>query len=160
MRAPMLRLALAVPLLGSTATGTAGVSGTIAANCSIASSTLSFGGYDPLIANASAPLNATGAVLVSCTRGSTGVTISLSNGSNPTHASGTTRAMSDGGTNYLSYELYSDSARTTVWNATNTVSYSPTSMAQSSLVVYGQVPAGQNAVVASYSDSVTATVNF
>ncbi len=161
MRARWLWPALAVALLGASTTTNGVISGTIVADCKISSSTLSFGSYDPLIANATTPLNATGSVLVSCTRGATGVTVSLDAGSNATRASGTSRAMSDGLGDYLSYEIYTTSAMTTVWNTTNLVSYtSVTSMAQTALTAYGQIPAGQSVPVATYTDSVIATVNF
>jgi spore coat protein U-like protein len=155
-----LRLVLAVLLTGISSTGTVAVSGTIVATCSIAGSTLAFGTYDPIVANLSSPLAANGSALsVSCTRGATGVSVQLDAGANGTHAIGTTRAMASGA-NYLSYELYTTSGLTTVWNTTNTISYAPTSMAATSLTVYGNVPGGQDAFVANYTDSVTATVNF
>lgn len=155
-----LRLALAVLLTGGTTTGTVGVSAAIVASCSITGSTLAFGSYDPIVANLTAALSASGSALsVACTRGATGVSVQLDAGTNGTHAVGTTRAMASGA-NYLSYELYTTSGLTTVWNTTNTISYAPTSMAATSLTVYGNVPGGQDAFVANYSDSVTATVNF
>ncbi len=155
-----LRLVLAVLLTGGSATGTVGVSGAIVASCSITGSTLAFGSYDPIVANLASPLAASGSALsVACTRGAAGVTVQLDVGANGTHAVGTTRAMASGA-NYLSYELYTTSGLTTVWNTTNTVSYAPTTMVATSLTVYGNVPGGQDAFVANYTDSVTATVNF
>ena len=155
-----LRLGLAILLLANTATGTASVSAAVIASCSISGSTLAFGAYDPIVTNASTALTVNGGALsVSCTRGATGITIGLGTGNNSAQAVGTTRAMASG-SNYLSYELYTTSAMTTVWNSTNTVAYSPTSMAATTLTVYGSVPGGQDLPVSSYSDSVTATVNF
>ena len=160
MRKQLARLSLAVLLLGGSSTGNASVSATIVADCTIAGSTLSFGSYDPLGANSTAALTVSGnALSVACTRGATGVTVTLDNGLYSANASGTTRAMLGGGA-YLSYELYSDAAMTTVWNTTNAVSYTPTSMAATGLTVYGSIPGGQNVSVASYTDSVIATVNF
>jgi spore coat protein U-like protein len=158
----LLRLPLALALLAATSnTGTVNVTGAIVADCSITTSTFGFGTYDPIVTNASAALNTFAQSLsVKCTRGATGVTISLDLGSNSTHAVNTTRAMSGGGGNYLSYELYTSNSYATVWNTTNTVSYAPTSFAATGITVYGQIPGAQDVSVATYSDSVTATVNF
>lgn len=154
------RLGLAILLLANSAAGTASVSATIVASCTMTSGTFAFGTYDPIVANNSSALSVSGpAFSVACTRGATGVTIGLGTGNYSAQAVGTTRAMA-AGTNYLSYELYTTSGQTTVWNATNTVSYSPTSMAASNPTVYGVIPGGQDVPVSSYSDSVTATVNF
>ena len=56
--------------------------------------------------------------------------------------------------------LYTSGTYGTVWSTSNTVSYSPTSLATTSFTVYGQIPALQNVVVGSYTDSITATVTF
>jgi spore coat protein U-like protein len=62
---------------------------------------------------------------------------------------------------FLTYELYTDAAHSTVWNMTNTVGGTAATSAAFSLTVYGQLPAGQtNVVAASYSDAVAVTVNF
>jgi spore coat protein U-like protein len=160
--APFL-LVLAVALAGSTATNNASISAAIVANCTITGSAVAFGNYDPIVTNRTAALTASASALsVACTRDAPNVWIALDTGRNGTHASGTTRAMASG-TNYLSYELYTSAAMTTAWgttNGTNTVTYSPTSMAATSFTVYGKIPGGQDAAAASYSDSVTATVNF
>jgi spore coat protein U-like protein len=120
---------------------------------------LNFGGYDPVVTNNTAALDvAPNALSVACTRGAPGVTVNLDLG---IHAIGSTRYMSDGAGHTLQYEIYTTAGRTVVWNATNSVSYSPTSMAATTLPVYGRVPGGQDAYTAvSYSDTVTATVNF
>jgi spore coat protein U-like protein len=56
--------------------------------------------------------------------------------------------------------MYNDSGRTTVWNATNTVSYTAASKATTGLTLYGRVPQGQDVPVGSYSDTVQATITF
>jgi spore coat protein U domain-containing protein, fimbrial subunit CupE1/2/3/6 len=131
------------------------VSASVAANCSISAGALAFGAYDPVTANASTDLDQTSTITVACTKGSTGV-VSLNNGSN---ASGSTRRMKSG-TDFLSYEMYSDSGRSTVWNASNTVSYTAASKATSGLTLYGRVAAGQDVPVGNYSDTVQATITF
>lgn len=135
-------------------------SATVIAKCTVTSPTpLDFGVYDPVVTNNVNPDDvAPNALSVSCTRGAPGVTITLDLGKN---ASGSTRYMSDGASHLLHYEIYTTSARTTVWNATNSVSYSSTSLAAHALPVYGRIPGGQDAyTAASYTDTITATVNF
>jgi spore coat protein U domain-containing protein, fimbrial subunit CupE1/2/3/6 len=136
------------------------VGATVIAKCTVTAPTaFDFGSYDPVVINRTANLDVTANSLsVSCTRGAPGVTVTLSAGS---HAVGSTRYMVDASSHTLQYELYTTSARTTVWNTTNSVSYASTTMAAASLPVYGRIPGGQDAyTAASYSDSVTATVNF
>lgn len=156
---PLTWIALALPLLGVTATGTVTVTGAIGANCTITGSTLAFGAYNVLSSTVT-QVTGTNALSVACTRGATAVTIALGSGNNAAHASGTTRALSNGSGNYLSYELYTSNTYATVWNASNTVSYSPTSLAATSFTVYGEIPAQQNVLFGNYTDSVQATVSF
>lgn len=157
-----LRLALAVFLLGgaSPQTTSLATSATVIAKCTVTSPTpLDFGAYDPVVTNNVNPDDvAPSALSVSCTRGAPGVTITLNLG---THFSGSTRYMSDGASHLLQYEIYTTSARSTVWNTSNSVSYASTSLAAHALPVYGRIPGGQDAyTAASYTDSITATVNF
>ena len=135
------------------------VSATVANNCTISTAALSFGAYDPVVANASANLDATGTVTVACTKGAA-TTIGLNLGSN---ASGSTRRLTDGSSNYLTYEMYQDSNRTTVWGNSGTALLSPAaapSKAARNFTVYGRVSSNQDVPAGSYSDTVTATVNF
>lgn len=151
-------LALCLLLLTAlSAQNAATVSASVTGKCSTSGGTLAFGPYSPLSGSA---VDVTGSLTVQCTRGTPSVTITLDNGSNSARASGgMSRAMSGGGS-YLPYEIYTSSAHTTVWNASNSVSYSSTSMAAKSISVYGHIPASEDVSAGSYSDSVTATVNF
>jgi spore coat protein U-like protein len=155
---------LAVALMGSTTTDTESVTATVTQMCSVSSPIpLAFGNYDPVVTNRTTPLEvAIAAISVACTRGSTGVTIGLGASANTASCptpSGQRCLLS--GTNVLDYQIYTTSGYSTIWESPNTVSYSSTSMAASLFTVYGEIPAGQNAVVsASYTDTVVATVNF
>jgi len=160
----LLRLVLAVGLLDA-GNNTTAVSGTVTSQCTVTGTTFGFGSYDPVVTNKSSALNATvtTAVSISCTRGTTGVYLTADTGSNGGQGGcSTTRAMKSG-THYLCYDLYTNSPGGTVWNTTNsgghTISYSPVNtMGSVNQTVYGQIPAGQDAVTGSYSDSVTVTV--
>ena len=143
----------------ATATEDLAVGANVKVNCTISTAAINFVDYDPVVAHASANLEGTGTVSIACTKGAT-ADIGLNLGSN---ASGSTRRMKDSGSNYLSYELYSDSGRTTVWgNASG--SWLATGAAPSKNVrnftVYGRVPSNQDVPAGDYDDTVVATVNF
>ena len=143
----------------ATATANLGVSATVTNNCTISTAPLAFGTYDPVAANASASLEGTGTVTVACTKGAS-PTIGLGLGS---HASGSIRRMNDGSSNYLSYELYQETGRTTVWGTSGAALLSPVaapSKAPRNFTVFGRVLGNQDVPSGTYSDSVVATVNF
>ena len=139
------------------------VSATVSANCTISTSALAFGSYDPVSANASAALDGTGGVTVTCTNGAA-ATITLGQGTNATIGSNDAaplRRLKDSGTNYISYSLYQDSGRSAVWGNTAGTGVSHTgSGAATAISVYGRISAGQNLPAGSYSDTVVATVTF
>jgi spore coat protein U domain-containing protein, fimbrial subunit CupE1/2/3/6 len=139
----------------ATATSNLAVTAAVVQNCTITAGTVAFGNYDPVGTNNVNPLNANGTVTVRCTRGSN-ATIGLGNGLNFSGG----RRMSDGGTNYLSYGLYSDSPGGTAWTDAATVAYNALNFSPQNLTVYGQVSAGQDVAVGNYSDTVVATITF
>lgn len=135
------------------------VSATVSKNCTITTAPVTFGAYDPVAANATAPLDGTGTITVTCTKGAV-ATVGLNPGSN---AQGTTRRMSQGAAAYLTYELYKDSSHSTVWGDTlDTALDVPAAPNRNprDFPVYGRVPQAQDASVGSYTDTVVATVNF
>lgn len=150
--------ALAPRATAASASANLTVSATVTKNCTVSTTALAFGSYDPVVANASANLDGTGGVTVACTRGAT-ASIALGSGSN---ASGSTRRLGDGAGNFLSYELYSDSGRSSVWNTgagTLALTAAP-SRAARDFTVYGRIAGNQDVPAGTYGDTVTATVNF
>src|SRR5687768_6736124 len=148
------------PATAQAATATANLSATatVINNCTISTAALAFGNYDPVGANAAANLDGTGTVTISCTKGTT-ATIGLGLGAN---ASGTTRRMTDGSGNFLTYEMYQEVGHSTVWN-TGAGLLSPAaapSKAARNFTVYGAVTSNQDITAGSYTDTVVATVNF
>ena len=146
-------------LSGQSATSTLTVSASVSKNCTISTAPVNFGAYDPVTANATTPLDGLGSVTVTCTKGAP-AKVGLGVGSN---AQGTTRRMSLSGTAYLTYELYRDTSRTTVWGDTvDTALDLPAAPDRNprTYTVYGRVPSAQDATVGTYSDTVVATVNF
>ena len=125
-----------------------------AANCTIATTSVAFGAYDVFAASPNE--SGTGTVTVDCKGGAGEVT--LSTGQSGAYAS---RWMTSGA-DALSYNLYTSAARSTIWGDGTGGSSSITSgkNATATLTVYGRIPAGQDAAVGTYTDSVTATVTF
>ena len=166
--------ALCASAYGQTDTDSITVTADVQQACSITTTAnVAFGTYDPLGANSGtgSDLDATGSVGVTCTRGSTGITIELSDGGNH---NGTTRRLANGGaTEFLDYELYQPAATTpgaacayaTVWGeVADTAELTPTGTTwgttQQSFNVCGRIARGQDAAAANFTDLVTATVNF
>ncbi len=164
-------LAFGLPVLraqaGSSST-TFQVSMTVTQNCKITTSgNFNFGNYDPVVANALAPLQVTtpGFISVNCNKNTTSVWVGLDTGTNSSHApTGSTRAVSDGNGDYIGYDFYQDSAFTTVWGNTSATAptLGPFTSAKTPVTanVYGQAPAGQDVPAGTYTDTITATVNF
>ena len=97
-------LASATALDAATATSSFTVNATVLNECSIQTTPLALGAYDPVAANKTSHKVAEATVTITCTRGAT-TTIGLDSGS---HASGSQRRMKDAGTNYLAYDIYQD----------------------------------------------------
>jgi spore coat protein U-like protein len=142
-------------VMAATSTGTIAVSATVVKNCVLSNGAIAFGNYDTL-SGTNIDVTSGATVTVSCTKG-VAYSVSLDLGANVT---GTTRRMKDPAGDFLNYEIYSDSARTTVWNATNLVSGSAASKAAITLTAYGRLPAGQDVPVGVYADTVNSTVTF
>lgn len=147
----------------ATATDNLAVSADVVANCTISTAALAFGNYDPIVVNASTALDGTGTVTVTCTSGSA-ATITLGQGANAdtgSTAAAPLRRLLNGTTNFLSYSLFSDSARTTVWGGDATVDVATTGTgAADAHTVYGSIASGQNKPAGAYADTVVATVTF
>ena len=154
-------LVMAWPVVGfaDSATSTIAVSATVRRNCTIASTPLAFGSYDPVVGNASTPLDGTATVTITCTMG-TPASIGLDDGSN---AVATQRRLTNGTAAYLNYQIFLDSDYSTVWGADTTnrldAGTAP-SKTPRAFPVYGRIPAAQDVPIGPFSDAVVATVNF
>jgi spore coat protein U-like protein len=180
LKKSLLHLSVAATLLplcsiafAATDTDTIAVSATVSQGCSISTTTaLAFGAYDPIGANATAPLNATGQVSVACSKGATGLTIGMNNG---THVVGTQRRMQGPSeADILVYNLFQPPTNvagvactfpaTIPWNTTAPAGVMTLSSAPSKAVrlynVCGTITGGQDATTGAYTDTVIATLNF
>jgi spore coat protein U-like protein len=168
-----LCLGPAAALAGSN-TGTLSVSATASSNCTALSpAAISFGSYDPYTYPSNNPLqDSTPATFsTNCTNGAP-INWTVGIGGNCGKGSvAADRAMTDGASHYLSYELYQNSGDTTAW-AYGSSCGSPTPVNQTgggknvanTISIYGEIPGGQDVYTGSsttsYSDSVTVTVNY
>jgi spore coat protein U-like protein len=147
------------PLSAQTATASLTVTANVSKNCTISTAPVNFGSYDPVAANATAPLDGIGTLTVACTKGAV-AKVGLNEGAN---AQGATRRMGLGTTEYLTYEIYKDTAHATVWgNTADTALDIPAAPNRNprTYTAYGRVVAAQDAAVGNYTDTVVATVNF
>jgi spore coat protein U-like protein len=129
-----------------------------AANCSIATTSIAFGNYDVFSAS---PTDTTGSVSFTC-NATASIAITLSKGSSPTFSR---RRLNGPPPDTLNYNLYLDVARTTVWGdgTASTATYTNTNPPVNTQVVvtiYGRIPAGQDVSAGTYTDTITATINF
>lgn len=142
------------PFLHATATTTFTVTATVPATCTVSASALNFGNYSGVLVNAASVLT------VICTNLTT-FNIGLSAGT-ATGATVTTRKMTSPASVTLNYKLFRDGARTVNWGntvGTDTLISQGTGVAQM-LGVFGQIPAGQFANPAVYTDTIIATVTY
>ena len=150
--------ALPSPAQAGTANSNLSVSATVSANCTVSTSAVAFGSVDAL---SGAAVEGTGGLTVTCTNG-TGWTAAagLGSGSGATFSA---RRMTSGA-NLLTYTLFTDSGRATVWGdgtaSTAMVTSTGTGAAQS-ITVFGRIAAGQNnARPGSYADTVAVTITY
>jgi len=167
----ILAAAVAMVVGGSTLSAWAGtgnttfnVTATVVNNCTIGSTNIAFGNYDPTSGTA---LTANGAVTAKCTKGDS-VSVALNQGANP--GTGSTAAVPirqmANGTNLLPYHIYIAATGTTEWGTGTVGTNEPAAQTTVSnatalsFTTYGSLPAGADVPAGSYSDSVIATVTF
>lgn len=131
------------------------VSAIATGNCTVSAGNLSFGSVPSLTSN----VDATSSISVQCSNGLPyNVGLGPGNGSGATVAS---RKMTSGASN-VTYGLFSDASRNSVWGdtlGTNTVSRTGTGSSQP-LTVYGRVPSQTTPEAGTYSDTVLVSVTY
>ncbi len=141
------------------ATTSFNVTASVVDSCSVSAGNVAFGNVEPVN---NANIDAVGSVTVTCSLG-TSYSVLLDDGANSSDGTVSTRRMTDGSSNYLSYQLYSDTLRTSVWGetgGTNDVTGTGTGLGVP-VVVYGRIPSGQQETqTGSYSDTIGVTVNY
>lgn len=129
-----------------------------APTCTISATSVNFGTYNVFTGSAT---DSTGTITINCNNSAHNVVVTLSKGSSSTFSP---RTMVNG-SETLSYNLYRDAARTSIWGdgTGGTSTYTdnnPANGADTVVTVYGRVPAGQDVSAGSYSDTVSAVINF
>jgi spore coat protein U-like protein len=141
-------------VLAATAGTTFNVTANVVAACTVSASNVAFGSYTAV------QLDGSGSISVNCTNQSPyTVELDVGGGSGATMAN---RKMNGPSNHTLTYSLYQDSSRTTVWGSvagTQAVAGTGSGTAQA-LTVYGRIPASQTPVAGSYTDTITVTVTY
>ena len=126
--------------------------------CTISATSVNFGSYN--VFNGS-HTDSTGTVTYRCNGSAHNITIGLTQGAS---ASFNQRQMQKGSES-LTYNLFVDASRTNIWGdgTGGTSVYSianPPNNTNVNLTVYGRVTAGQDVSAGTFSDTVTAVINF
>jgi spore coat protein U-like protein len=129
-----------------------------AQSCTISATSVNFGNYN--VFNGSS-LDSTGTITYRCNAQASNITVGLTRGASSTF---TPRRMSKG-VEVLTYNLFRNAARTNIWGdgTSGTAVYSranPPNNSNVNLTVYGRIPAGQDVSAGTFSDTVTAVINF
>lgn len=156
---------LAVPALASAGSASSSfrVTVTLDPTCTIQTTPVSFGHYNPLTTHATEPLDVNSSVIITCSKGMA-TTIALDRGQYGDYARGTGRAMKQViGDDYLSYDLYLDAIHTTLWGTAGENLVVP-SVAQDkqprTFFIFGRIFPAQDVTAGDYTDTVVAIVNF
>ena len=143
------------------------VSATIVAKCTISTTAVAFGEYDPVTGS---NVTAEGSVEVACTKGSSGLSVGLGDGAN--YASSTRNMNGGTSSDKLAYSLVQPTGNAvgdpcpafssgTAWTTASALTLtSPLAKTARTYKVCGQIAAGQDKSVDSYTDTVVATINF
>lgn len=150
------------PLLSraEAATGKIEVTAVVVSNCRLTVAPLVFGDYDPLGVHQANVLDASTEVRLVCSRDSR-ATLSLDGGLNAQGPDA--RRLSNQGSHLL-YQIFQDPTRTQPWgegvNARTLSQFDAGFAEPERITIYGRIPAGQQVLAGSYSDLVTAKVDF
>lgn len=147
--------ALAAPngAQAASTTATMNNTATVAAFCTVATTSLAFGTY-----TSAANATTTATVTATCTN-TTSYTVALDKGTNG--ATETARLMKAGSSAAtLSYGIYSDSGYTTNWGTTAGSQSGTGNGSAQTLTAYGKIPSGQFVTPDSYTDTVTVTLTY
>jgi spore coat protein U-like protein len=140
--------------------GTLNVTAYVEKECLVGTSSLAFGEYSYIYENKTDALNGSGTISLTCTSGAApkvvlGVGTSGEGSSNQ-------RQLSDGSSHLLNYNLFSDSARETIWKS-NTAAVASGLTGDGTahtMNVYGTIPGAQNKPAGNYADAVPITISF
>ena len=127
-------------------------------SCTISVTSIAFGSYSVFTTTAD---DSTGTITYTCNSTASNISIALNDGSSSTFSPRTMRK----GSEILQYNLYRNAARTNIWgDGTGGTSVytraNPPNNNSVSLTIYGRIPALQDVSAGSYTDTVSAVINF
>lgn len=127
--------------------------------CSVTTSNVVFPDYDVFAAS---DTTTAGTVRFQCTKGQpTPISITLTGGS---LLNGSRSLSGTGLADRLGYNLFRDAAYTQVWgdgtSGTSVYSVNNRTAAEVSVPIYARIPKNQDVSVGSYTDTITATLNY
>lgn len=131
------------------------------AACNVSTTTVNFGAYNVLSPGTT---DSTGSITILCDEAPPpDVTAAI--GQSPNSGGFNPRQMKlVGGTDLLSYNLYTDTTYTNIWgdgtSGTVTQTKRATKNRPQTLQVYGRIPPGQDVSVGSYNDTLTITITW
>lgn len=136
----------------------------IACSCLVVATPVLFGIYDPQSGSA---VTSNGSLTVTCTAIAVGFNVSYVISLSAGDAGSFSPRTMTGGSAPLNYNLYTTAGLTTIWgdgtSGTGTVSDSYTALILPAIriyTIYGNLPALQNVIAGSYSDTITVTVTY
>ena len=142
----------------ATATTTFAVSGTVVPTCTVSTPAMSFGTSIPNPINTAVDVQ--GNVTATCSAGAPyTIAMSVGSGAGATYSG---RQMTAGGST-MTYNLYIDSGRTTVWGdgtGGSDIARGAGTGAAQNITVYGRIRGGQSVPTGSYTDTVNVTLTF
>ncbi len=139
-----------------TGSGSMSATASVAGGCTISAGSMNFGNLGLALATTSTYQTAT--LSYTCSSGAS-AKITLDQGQNGTGTLSAPVRRMKSGTNYLGYQLYSNSGYTTVWDGVTGITIVGTGSTQTS-TVYGKVPAQTPPPAGTYTDVVTVTITF
>lgn len=142
----------------ATATSTVTVSATVIDSCTVTSQALPFGAYNSISGDG---LDTSALASPTCTRG-TAYAVSLNAGIGA-DATETARKLSGMEGASLTYGIYADAGRSSVWGsgAGGTTQIFGTGNGEAQpMTMYGRIPGAQTVRVGTYTDTVTVTVTY
>ncbi|WP_060492833.1 spore coat U domain-containing protein [Pseudomonas sp. NBRC 111140] len=165
-----LGLALASQAQAATVTGNITSTLTLIAACQVNGSSgtsglnfgaLNFGTQDALFTTANAQVlgGGGGAMSILCSAG-TAPAIKVRAGLHDGQSSGGTRALADGAGNFVPYDLYTDSGRTTLLAIDGTITLPTSTGAAQTVNLYGKAVGKAGLPAGVYSDTISVELSF
>lgn len=148
---------LASPAHAGQSSSTMPVTATVLESCTIAAGPMTFGD----ISLSGSDVDSTATLTLACTPNAD-FDILMNNGVNA--SAGQRRMANIGSTEFIPYEVYLDSTRSSRWGntvGTDTKAGAANALGQASYTAYGRIASGTSAVTGGvYTDTITVTVSF